>query len=142
MKRPARHQVVSREIPQGVARQHGETHVDKILAAPAGVTERLRARWCDGTAAVIESSQQVRDEDERMMEAFDSGMFASNLGRNSRGRPTTNDALGPPGENPVASRTHWRAPDLSVSRFASLGPPGARLPPQHPTPMHTSPSPE
>ena len=53
------------------------TRDDKILAALDGVTEHL---------AVLKSSQRVRDEDERMTGAVESGMFASKLGANMRGR--------------------------------------------------------
>ena len=75
------------------------------------------------------------------MGAVESGMFASNLGANMRGRPMMIDALEPPEEKPPAPRTYQRAPDLGVSRFASLEPPGERLPPQHHTPMYAAPPP-
>ena len=64
-----------------------ETRDDKILAALAGVTERLVVR---------ESSQRVREEDERMMGAAENGMLASKLDANMRGRPMAIDALEPP----------------------------------------------
>nr|BAP68812.1 RxLR effector candidate protein [Hyaloperonospora arabidopsidis Emoy2] len=113
--------------------RESETRDDKILAAPAGVMERL---------AVLESSQRVRDEDERMMGAVESGMFTSELGANMHGLTMTIDALGAPEENPAAPLTLQRAPDLGVSCIASLEPPGARLPPPHYTPMHKAPPPQ
>uniref|UniRef100_A0AAV1TAQ6 Uncharacterized protein n=1 Tax=Peronospora matthiolae TaxID=2874970 RepID=A0AAV1TAQ6_9STRA len=41
-----------------------------------------------------------------MMGAIESGMFASKLGTNMRGRPMTTDALGPQEEKLKAPRTH------------------------------------
>uniref|UniRef100_A0AAV1V1J0 CCHC-type domain-containing protein n=1 Tax=Peronospora matthiolae TaxID=2874970 RepID=A0AAV1V1J0_9STRA len=102
-----------------------ETRDDKILAALASVTERL---------ATLESSQRVRDEDERMLGAVESGMFASKLGANMRGRPMTIDALGSPERKPTAPPAYQRADELGLSRFATLEPPGARLPQQQPAP--------
>ena len=96
-----------------------ETLDDKILAALSEVTEIL---------AMMESSHRVREEDERMLGAFESGMFASKLGANLRGRPMTIDALGSPEVKPAA--LHHRAPNHRVSLFASLNPSGERLPPQ------------
>ena len=60
------------------ARERGEAIDDKILAALAAVTDRL---------AKLESSQCVRDEDERMIGAVESGMFVYKLGVNMRERP-------------------------------------------------------
>lgn len=57
---------------------------DKILAALAALTDRM---------AKMESSQRVRDDQERIMGAVESGMFASALGANARARPMTIDAL-------------------------------------------------
>uniref|UniRef100_A0AAV1T508 Uncharacterized protein n=1 Tax=Peronospora matthiolae TaxID=2874970 RepID=A0AAV1T508_9STRA len=102
-----------------------ETRDDKTLAALSSVTERL---------ATLESSSRVRDEDERMLGAVESGMFASKLGANMRGRPMTIDALGSPERKPTAPPAYQRADEPGVSRFATLEPPGARLPQQQPAP--------
>uniref|UniRef100_M4BNX7 RxLR effector candidate protein n=1 Tax=Hyaloperonospora arabidopsidis (strain Emoy2) TaxID=559515 RepID=M4BNX7_HYAAE len=67
--------------------RESETRDDKILAALTSVTERLVVR---------ESSQRVREEDERMMGAAENGMFASKLDANMRGRPMAIDPLEPP----------------------------------------------
>ena len=77
------------------ARERGEAIDDKILAALAALTDRL---------AKLESSQRVRYEDERMLGAVESGMFASKLGANMRGRPMTIDALGSLEKKPEAPR--------------------------------------
>uniref|UniRef100_A0AAV1VIL0 Uncharacterized protein n=1 Tax=Peronospora matthiolae TaxID=2874970 RepID=A0AAV1VIL0_9STRA len=94
---------------------------DKILAALAALTDRL---------ASLESSQRVRDEEERMLGAVESGLFASKLGANMRDRPMTIDAIGEAEEKAPVSRGYQRATDLGASRFASLRPPRARAAPQ------------
>ena len=55
-------------VEEPSACERGEATDDKILAALAALTDRL---------AKLESSQRVRDEDERMLGAVESGMFAS-----------------------------------------------------------------
>uniref|UniRef100_A0AAV1TQY3 CCHC-type domain-containing protein n=1 Tax=Peronospora matthiolae TaxID=2874970 RepID=A0AAV1TQY3_9STRA len=102
-----------------------ETRDDKILAALASVTERL---------ATLISSQRVHIEDERMLGAVESGVIALKLGANMRGRPMTIDALGSPERKTTALPAYQRADELGVSRFATLEPPGARLPQQQPAP--------
>uniref|UniRef100_A0AAV1V901 Uncharacterized protein n=1 Tax=Peronospora matthiolae TaxID=2874970 RepID=A0AAV1V901_9STRA len=88
------------EVPP--ARERSEATDDKILAALAAVTDRL---------SKLESSQRVRDEDERMLGAVESGMFASKLGANMRGRPMTIDALKSLEEKPAAHRARERWPE-------------------------------
>ena len=82
-------------VEEPPARERSEATNDKILAALAAVTDRM---------SKIESSQCVRYEDEMMLGAVESGMFASKLGENMRGRPMTIDALGPLEEKPAAPR--------------------------------------
>ena len=67
----------------------------------------------------------MRDEEERMLGAVESGLFASNLGANMRGRPMTIDAIGDAEEKAPVPRGYQRATDLGASRFASLEPPRA-----------------
>ena len=133
-KRLSRHQKVSRELRQGVVHQRvcslrrtrrqsskghpfherGEATDDKILAALAAVTYRLLK---------LKYSQRFRHEDERMIGAFESGMFASNLGANMRGCPMTIDELGLLERKPAAHRAGSLCPDHSESMFVSLAPP-------------------
>ena len=108
-------------------RERSEATEDKILAALAAVTDRL---------SKLESSQRVRDEDERMLGAVESGMFASAFGANIRGRPMTIDALGSPEQKPAVPRTRARTIDASESMFASLAPTRGQVPPQHRGPNH------
>ena len=137
----------TQNAPGGVARAPATAHVhavveetpaqersgateDKILTALANVTSRL---------ASLESSQRVRDEDERMLGAVESGMFSSNLGAKMRGRPMAIDALGDAEEKPPAARAYQRAAEIGASRFASLDPPQ----PQHRAPIYAaSPQPQ
>ena len=105
--------------------ERGEAADDKILAALAAVTDRL---------SKLEYSQRVRDEDEPMLEAVESGMFASKLGANMRGRPMTINALGLLEEKPAAHRAGSRCPDDGESMFASLAPPRGQQSAQHRTP--------
>ena len=104
------------------ARERGEATSDKILAALAALTDRLTK---------LESSQRVRDEDERMLRAVESGMFVSKLEANMRGRPMTIDALGSLEEKSEAPRSHAHWPDDSESMFASLAPSRGQPSAQH-----------
>ena len=109
-------------VEETSARERGKATDDKILAALAAVTDRL---------SKLESSQRVRDEDERMLGAVESGMFGSKLGANMRGRPMTIDALGPLEEKPAAPRACARWPDGGESMFALLAPPRGQPSAQH-----------
>ena len=80
-------------VDESPARERSEAKHDKILAALAGVTYCL---------AKLESSQRVRDEDERMLDAVENGMLASALGANMRGRSMTIGAIGSPEQSPSA----------------------------------------
>uniref|UniRef100_A0AAV1TMQ8 Uncharacterized protein n=1 Tax=Peronospora matthiolae TaxID=2874970 RepID=A0AAV1TMQ8_9STRA len=62
------------------------------------------------------SSQRVHEEDERMIGAVESGMFASKLGANMRGRLMTIDALLEMRQNNRQRRTRTSAQRNSVSR--------------------------
>ena len=113
---PARAPTASAVVNDGPARESGQRD-DKILAALAALTDRL---------ASLESSQRVRDEEERMLGAVESRLFASKIGANMRGRPMTIDAIGDAEEKAPVPRGYQRATDLGASRFASLEPPRAR----------------
>ena len=104
------------------ARERGEATDDKILAALAALTDRL---------SKLESSQRVRNEDERMIGAVESGMFASKLGTNMRGCPMTIDALGSLEDKPEAPRARARWRDNGELMFASLAPPRGQPSAQH-----------
>uniref|UniRef100_A0AAV1VI54 Integrase catalytic domain-containing protein n=2 Tax=Peronospora matthiolae TaxID=2874970 RepID=A0AAV1VI54_9STRA len=117
---PARAPTAPAVVNDGPACESGKRD-DKILAALAALTDRL---------ASLESSQRVRDEEERMLGAVESGLFASKLGANMRDRPMTIDAIGEAEEKAPVSRGYQRATDLGASRFASLRPPRARAAPQ------------
>uniref|UniRef100_A0AAV1V2L8 Uncharacterized protein n=1 Tax=Peronospora matthiolae TaxID=2874970 RepID=A0AAV1V2L8_9STRA len=117
---PARAPTAPAVVNDGPARESGKRD-DKILAALAALTDRL---------ASLESSQRVRDEEERMLGVVESGLFASKLGANMRGRPMTIDAIGDAEEKAPVPRGYQRATDLGASRFASLEPPRARAAPQ------------
>ena len=110
---PARAPTAPAVVNDGPARESGQRD-DKILAA---LTDQL---------ASLESSQRVRDKAERMLGALESGLFASKLGANMRGRPMTIDAIGDAEEKAPVPRGYQRATDLGASRFASLEPPRAR----------------
>ena len=110
---PARARTAPAVVNDGPARESGQRD-DKILAA---LTDRL---------ASLESLQRVRDEEERMLGAVESGLFASKLGANMRGRPMTIDAIGDAEEKAPVPRGYQRATDLGASRFASLEPRRAR----------------
>lgn len=85
---------------------------DKILAA---LNDRM---------VKMESFQRERDENEKMLGAVESGMFASALGANMRARSMTIDALLDSLEQkPAAWHTSARVPELGESMFASLAPP-------------------
>uniref|UniRef100_A0AAV1UMW7 Uncharacterized protein n=1 Tax=Peronospora matthiolae TaxID=2874970 RepID=A0AAV1UMW7_9STRA len=115
------------EVPP--ARERSEATDDKILAALAAVTDRL---------SKLESSQRVRDEDERMLGDVESGMFASKLGANMRGRPMTIDALKSLEEKSAAHRTRERWPENGESMFASLAPPRGEPSAQHRMPERSA----
>lgn len=100
-------------VEESPAREQGEATDDKILAALAAVTDSV---------SKLESSQCVRDEDERMLGAVGSGMLASKLEANIRVRPMTLDALGPLKEKLEALRARARWPDIGESMFVSLAP--------------------
>ena len=110
---PSRSPTAPAVVNDGPARESGQRD-DKILAA---LTDQL---------ASLESSQRVRDKAERMLGALESGLFASKLGANMRGRPMTIDANGDAEEKAPVPRGYQRATDLGASRFASLDPPRAR----------------
>uniref|UniRef100_A0AAV1T6P9 Uncharacterized protein n=1 Tax=Peronospora matthiolae TaxID=2874970 RepID=A0AAV1T6P9_9STRA len=110
------------------AHERSEATEDKILATPVGLTERL---------AKLESSQRVCDEDERMLGAVESGMFASALDANICGRPMTIDALGSPEQKP-AYPARAPAPNDSVPMFSSLAPPRGQAPPQQRVPAQAA----
>ena len=115
------------EVPP--ARERCEATDDKIIAALAAVTDRL---------SKLESSQRVRDEDKRMLGAVESGMFASKLGANMRGRPMTTDALGSLEGKPVAPRACERWIYDGESMFASLAPPRGQPSAQHHIPERSA----
>ena len=115
------------EVPPD--RERSEATDDKILAALAAVTDRL---------SKLESSQRVRDEDERMLGAVESGMFAPSLDANMRGRPMTIDALGPLEEKPEAPRARTPWPDDGESMFALLAPPRGQPSAQHRVPARAA----
>uniref|UniRef100_A0AAV1TRY5 Uncharacterized protein n=1 Tax=Peronospora matthiolae TaxID=2874970 RepID=A0AAV1TRY5_9STRA len=98
-------------VEEDPASKKGEATDDKILVALATLIDRL---------SKLESSQRVRDEDERMLGAVESGLFASKLGANVRGRPMTINALGPLEEKPAAPRARTRWPVDGESMFALL----------------------
>ena len=106
-------------------RERSEATEGKILAALVGLTDLL---------AKLESSQRVRDEDERILGAVESGMFASAIGAHMRGRPMFIDALGSPERKPSAYPAQALAPEDGVSMFASLAPPRGQAPVQHRVP--------
>uniref|UniRef100_A0AAV1TR58 RxLR effector candidate protein n=1 Tax=Peronospora matthiolae TaxID=2874970 RepID=A0AAV1TR58_9STRA len=117
---PARAPTAPAVVNDGPARESGKRD-DKILAALAALTDRL---------ASLESSQRVRDEEECMLGVVESGLFASKLGANMRGRPMTIDTIGDAEEKAPVPRGYQCATDLGASRFASLEPPRARAAPQ------------
>ena len=115
------------EVPP--ARERSEATDDKILAALAAVADRL---------SKLESSQCVRDEDERMLGAVESCMFESKLGANMRGSPMTIDALGSLEEKPAAPRARERWPENGELMFASLAPPRGQPSAQHRIPERSA----
>uniref|UniRef100_A0AAV1UNK0 Uncharacterized protein n=1 Tax=Peronospora matthiolae TaxID=2874970 RepID=A0AAV1UNK0_9STRA len=119
---PARAPIAPAVVNDGPARESGERD-DKILAALAALTDRL---------ASLESSQIVRDEEERMLGAVESELFASKIGANMRGRPMTIDAIGDAEEKAPVPRGYHRAPaSVPPSReYAALPPPKQVAPPQ------------
>ena len=109
--------------------RESETREDNILAALAGVTERL---------AVLESSQRERDEDERMMGAVESDVFASKLGANMR-CVTDYDrhAWAARRKSKTLAHTRARRVPICVARATTCAPAVT----DH-TPMHAAPPPQ
>ena len=73
-----------------------------------------------------------------MLGAIESGMFASKLGANMRGRPMTIDTLGLLEKKPGAHRASFRWPDDGESIYASLAPPRGQQPAHYRTPAQAA----
>ena len=107
-------------VEDSSARERSLATDDKILAVLAALTDRM---------AKMESSQREREDQERMLGAVESGMFASALGANARAKPMNHRRVhGLPENKPAPRPLRARVPDLEESMFASFAPACARTP--------------